>query len=122
MSSHSSWDPEQLTCRAKCCGGQLVEAPLAVGPIPEMSRRRRSLCFAEALRLPNIQHLDRLLSHTPPTSADDFSPLPIGPPWLLSLRHVGCRHALRRSSCAATARGEVRIPPIGHETTLIALV
>ncbi|KAJ4990456.1 biotin-requiring enzyme [Stagonosporopsis vannaccii] len=71
-----------------------------------MSRRRRSLCSAEALRAPNIQHLDRLLPHTPPTSAGNFFPLPIGPPWLLSLRHVGCRHALRRSSCATRARGE----------------
>lgn len=35
-------------------------------------------------------------------------------PWLLSLRHVGCRHVLRRSSCATPARGEVSLSPIGH--------
>lgn len=35
-------------------------------------------------------------------------------PWLLSPRHVGCRHALRRSSCATPAQDEVSLSPIGH--------
>lgn len=55
-----------------------------------------------------------LTPYTPPTPAVNSPPLPIGLLWLLSLRHVGCRHALRRSSCATMARGEVSISPIRH--------
>jgi hypothetical protein len=78
--------------------------------IPEIG----SPCHSEALRALNIQHPECLRSHTPPTPAANSSTLPIGHLWLLSPRHVGCRHALRRSSCATPAQGEVSLSPIGH--------
>lgn len=69
---------------------------------------RRQLCAIPTFYISTVR------SRTPPTSAANFPLSPVGLPWLLSLRHVECRLALRPSSCAITARGEVSISPTGH--------